>query len=54
MRVSLGALLLKVWFLSVVVGFSELDQGHFLTAIIIIHLLGLAPAGYLAAPDNGA
>jgi hypothetical protein len=22
--------------------------------IIIIHLLGLAPAGYLAAPDNGA
>jgi hypothetical protein len=21
---------------------------------IIIHLLGLAPAGYLAAPDNGA
>jgi hypothetical protein len=21
--------------------------------IIIIHLLGLAPAGYLAAPDNG-
>jgi hypothetical protein len=23
-------------------------------SIIIIHLLGLAPAGYLAAPDNGA
>jgi hypothetical protein len=23
------------------------------TIIIIIHLLGLAPAGYLAAPDNG-
>jgi hypothetical protein len=22
--------------------------------IIIIHLLGLAPAGYLTAPDNGA
>jgi hypothetical protein len=22
-------------------------------AIIIIHLLGLAPAGYLTAPDNG-
>jgi hypothetical protein len=22
-------------------------------SIIIIHLLGLAPAGYLAAPDNG-
>jgi hypothetical protein len=24
-----------------------------LPIIIIIHLLGLAPAGYLAAPDNG-
>jgi hypothetical protein len=22
--------------------------------IIIMHLLGLAPAGYLTAPDNGA
>jgi hypothetical protein len=25
-----------------------------LPELIIIHLLGLAPAGYLAAPDNGA
>jgi hypothetical protein len=29
-------------------------KGVSFKAIIIIHLLGLAPAGYLAAPDNGA
>jgi hypothetical protein len=34
-----------------------IDQGrrvdHPAIIIIIIHLLGLAPAGYLAAPDSG-
>jgi hypothetical protein len=36
---------------------DSLSRAHPLTSdflIIIIHLLGLAPAGSLAAPDNGA
>jgi hypothetical protein len=32
---------------------SEVSFGKEEMKIIIIHLLGLAPAGYLAAPDNG-
>jgi hypothetical protein len=28
-------------------------KGSEIIIIIIIHLLGLAPAGYLTAPDNG-
>jgi hypothetical protein len=31
----------------------EILQDELIIIIIIIHLLGLAPAGYLAAPDNG-
>jgi hypothetical protein len=33
--------------------FSSLLKVSESVIIIIIHLLGLAPAGYLTAPDNG-
>jgi hypothetical protein len=33
---------------------SALNPESTMAEITIIHLLGLAPAGYLAAPDNGA
>jgi hypothetical protein len=33
---------------------DQWPEGIRATIIIIIHLLGLAPAGYLVAPDNGA
>jgi hypothetical protein len=33
---------------------TELESKSREGPVIIIHLLGLAPAGYLAAPDNGA
>jgi hypothetical protein len=32
---------------------ESLPKGTTRRIIIIIHLLGLAPAGYLTAPDNG-
>jgi hypothetical protein len=42
-------------FASVRVGFTDRTiRATAVMIIIIIHLLGLAPAGYLAVPDNGA
>jgi hypothetical protein len=47
-----GVRLLRTVQLGSQVAAVELSEGP-IRRIIIIHLLGLAPAGYLTTPDNG-
>jgi hypothetical protein len=40
--------------LAVAMSTRRIETKRSLGKILILHFLGLAPAGYLAAPDNGA
>jgi hypothetical protein len=53
---SLSETLKPVWKINIGILGSKLGKGEGEckpSVIIIIHLLGLAPAGYVTAPDNG-